>query len=70
MTSTGSPTDNHDRHAIAGGAGAAAHAPERAGLALAAVADAIARMRYGAVQLTIHDGRVVQLDVTERQRFT
>ncbi len=37
---------------------------------LAAVADAVARMRYGVVQLTVHDGKVVQLDVTERQRFT
>ena len=37
---------------------------------LAAVADALARLRYGAVHLTIHEGRVVQLDVTERQRFT
>ncbi len=34
------------------------------------VAEAIARLRYGAIQLTIHDGRVVQLEVTERQRFT
>ncbi|MDE8650112.1 YezD family protein [Novosphingobium album (ex Liu et al. 2023)] len=38
--------------------------------ALSAVAEAVARLRYGAVHLTIHDGRVVQLDVTERQRFT
>jgi hypothetical protein len=37
---------------------------------LAAVADALTRLRYGAVHLTVHDGRVVQLDVTERQRFT
>ncbi len=38
--------------------------------ALTAVKDAVSRLRYGTVQLTIHDGRVVQLDVTERQRFT
>lgn len=37
---------------------------------LEAVAQAIARLRYGAIGLTVHDGRVVQLDVTERQRFT
>ncbi len=37
---------------------------------LAAVAEAVARLRYGVVQLTVHDGKVVQLDVTERQRFT
>jgi hypothetical protein len=40
------------------------------GIALHAVAEAVERLRYGVVQLTIHDGRVVQLDVTERQRFT
>lgn len=37
---------------------------------LSAVAEALSRLRYGAVHLTVHDGRVVQLDVTERQRFT
>ena len=37
--------------------------------ALTAVADAVGRLRYGAVQVTIHDGKVVQIDVTERQRF-
>lgn len=37
---------------------------------LQAVADVLSRLRYGVVQLTVHDGKVVQLDVTERQRFT
>ena len=41
-----------------------------AALALEQVAQAIARLRYGAIWLTVHDGRVVQLEVTERQRFT
>lgn len=36
---------------------------------LDAVADALARMRFGVIQLTVHDGRLVQLDVTERRRF-
>lgn len=40
------------------------------GIALRAVSEAVDRLRYGVIQLTIHDGRVVQLDVTERQRFT
>lgn len=35
-----------------------------------AVSDAVGKLRYGVVQLTVHDGKVVQLDVTERQRFT
>jgi hypothetical protein len=38
--------------------------------ALAAVADALGKLRFGSVHLTVHEGRVVQLDVTERQRFT
>jgi hypothetical protein len=66
MASTGSSTNNHDKD---GSAGVSASAAQLGHGALAAVADAIARMRYGAVQLTIHDGRVVQLEVTERQRF-
>ena len=41
-----------------------------AGKVLESVAEAVERLRFGAIQLTIHDGKVVQLDVTERQRFT
>jgi len=37
---------------------------------LSAVAEALSSLRYGTVHLTVHDGKVVQLDVTERQRFT
>jgi hypothetical protein len=37
--------------------------------ALASVAEALGRMRYGAIQLIVHDGRLVQMEVTERQRF-
>ena len=44
--------------------------PGQTARALETVADAIGRLRYGQVQLTIHDGKVVQLDVTERQRFS
>jgi hypothetical protein len=36
---------------------------------LEAVARSLAGLRFGTVQLTVHEGRVVQLDVTERQRF-
>jgi hypothetical protein len=44
-------------------------ASEFARQALTAVGDAVERLRFGVVQLTVHDGKVVQLDVTERQRF-
>jgi len=37
---------------------------------LTAVTDAIDKLRFGAILLTIHDGKVVQLDVTERHRFS
>jgi hypothetical protein len=42
----------------------------RAPLPLSAISDAISRLRYGAVTLTVHDGKLVQMDVTERQRFS
>ena len=37
--------------------------------ALNVVSDALSRLRYGAIQLTVHDGRVMQIDVTERRRL-
>lgn len=37
---------------------------------ISAIAAALERLRYGAVQVVVHDGKVVQLEVTERQRFT
>lgn len=40
-----------------------------AGAALKLVTDALQRLRYGAIQLTVHEGRLVQVDVTERNRF-
>lgn len=44
-------------------------APQR-DIPIAAIADAISKLRFGAVVLTVHDGRLVQMDVTERQRFS
>lgn len=35
-----------------------------------AVLDALAKLRFGAIQLTVHEGKLVQVDITERQRFT
>ena len=37
--------------------------------AIAAVAEALGTMRYGTILLTVHDSRVVQLEVTEKRRF-
>lgn len=38
-------------------------------IVLDALDHAVEKLRFGVVQLTVHDGKVVQLDVTERQRF-
>ena len=36
---------------------------------LAAIREALGRVRFGQVTITIHEGRVVQLEVTEKQRL-
>jgi len=38
--------------------------------ALKAVERALEALRFGSVQLILHEGKVVQIEVTERQRFT
>ncbi len=37
--------------------------------ALGVVSDALSRLKYGAIQLVVHDGRVQQIDVTEKRRL-
>ena len=37
--------------------------------ALEAVRQALLSMRYGAIALTVHDARIVQMEVTEKRRF-
>ena len=34
-----------------------------------AVLDALNTLRFGAIQLTVHEGKLVQVDITERKRF-
>jgi len=36
---------------------------------IASVREALWGLRYGTVALTIHEGRVVQIDVTEKKRL-
>ena len=36
---------------------------------LSVVSDAISRLRFGVVQITVHDGKATQVDITERRRF-
>lgn len=37
--------------------------------AIQTVLDALDRLKFGAIQLTVHEGRLVQVDVTERHRY-
>jgi len=37
--------------------------------AIAALNEALDRLRFGAIALTVHDGRVVQIEITEQRRF-
>ena len=37
---------------------------------LDAVTGAIGRLRFGTVLVTVHEGKVVQIDTTERRRFS
>lgn len=43
--------------------------PEAPPRAVQAVLDALAKLRFGAIHLTVHEGRLVQVDVTERHRY-
>jgi len=46
--------------------------PERARQleeSVASVREALIGLRYGTIALTIHEGRVVQIDVTEKRRL-
>jgi hypothetical protein len=36
---------------------------------IGAIRSALAKLRFGAIQLTVHEGRLVQMDVTEKRRF-
>lgn len=36
---------------------------------IALVLAALERLRFGAINITVHEGRLVQVDVTERSRF-
>ncbi len=39
------------------------------GAALETIAAALARIRFGDIRLTIHEGRPVQIEVTEKTRL-
>jgi len=37
--------------------------------AIAALREALERLHFGTIALTVHDGRIVQLEITEKRRF-
>ena len=37
--------------------------------ALGVIADTLARVQYGSIAVTVHDGKIVQLDITEKRRL-
>lgn len=43
--------------------------PEQAPRAVQTVLEALEKLKFGAIQLTVHEGRLVQVDVTERHRY-
>ena len=34
------------------------------------VRDALCKLRFGGIHMTIHEGKLVQIEVTEKRRFT
>lgn len=48
---------------------AAKGASEEVPRAIQAVLEALDKLKFGAIQLTVHEGRLVQVDVTERHRY-
>ena len=36
---------------------------------LAAVRDYLQKLRFGSIAITVHEGRIVQFDVTEKRRL-
>ena len=36
---------------------------------MAVVRDALSTLKFGAISLTVHEGKLVQIEVTEKRRF-
>lgn len=37
---------------------------------IALVREALGKIRFGGIQLTVHEGKLVQIEVTEKRRFS
>jgi hypothetical protein len=49
--------------------GHTSHRTEVDSARLRLIADALARLRFGSIQLTVHEGKLVQMEVTEKTRL-
>lgn len=49
---------------------ASASTPDLLDESLASIRQALEGLRFGSIAVTVHEGRVVQIDVTEKRRFT
>lgn len=58
-----------NRHATLTPRAAADHRPDH-GAAMDQIAEALSNLRFGAISVVVHDGRVTQIDVTEKRRLT
>ena len=38
-------------------------------VAMGVIAETLARVRFGSISVTLHDGKIVQLDITEKRRL-
>ena len=47
----------------------AAHGDDADTAKLKLIQDALSRLRFGSIQLTVHEGKLVQIDVTEKTRL-
>ena len=47
----------------------ASRTPNPVDAALATIREYLENVRFGSIALTIHDGRIVQLEVTEKRRL-
>lgn len=36
---------------------------------MVALGETLERLRFGAIALTVHDGRIVQMEIIEKRRF-
>ena len=44
--------------------------PAPADDAIGVILDSLKRIRFGSISVTVHEGKVVQLDITEKRRLT